>query len=103
MSLSTSKTLKALQLALGDYSGELTMKCMEKDIVSLIGICEEVFPNYRAKTAKELDEEGNNAFVAVTRAKRRLYVSYPKQRMIPRGDRNFQRKSQFIKEIKAGK
>ncbi|VUD62056.1 DNA helicase II [Thalassocella blandensis] len=76
-----------------------TMKGLEKDIVFLIGMCEGVFPDYRAKTAKELNEERNNAFVAVTRAKRWLYVSYPKQRMMPWGDRKFQRKSRFVAEI----
>lgn len=76
-----------------------TMKGLEKDIVFLIGMCEGVFPDYRAKTAKELDEERNNAFVAINRAKRWLYVSYPKQRMMPWGDRKFQQKSCFVKEI----
>ncbi|MAZ86091.1 MAG: DNA helicase UvrD [Cellvibrionaceae bacterium] len=78
-----------------------TMKGLEKDIVFLIGMCEGVFPDYRAKTTKELDEERNNAFVAVTRAKRWLYVSYPKQRMMPWGDRKFQRKSRFVTEIES--
>lgn len=78
-----------------------TMKGLEKDIVFLIGMCEGVFPDYRANTAKELDEERNNAFVAVTRAKRWLYVTYPKQRMMPWGDRKFQRKSRFVTEIES--
>ncbi|EGR5447174.1 TPA: ATP-dependent helicase [Vibrio cholerae] len=78
-----------------------TMKGLEKDIVFLIGMCEGVFPDYRANTIKELDEERNNAFVAVTRAKRWLYVSYPKQRMMPWGDRKFQRKSRFVTEIES--
>ncbi|MCW4328869.1 MAG: ATP-dependent helicase [Candidatus Thiodiazotropha endolucinida] len=78
-----------------------TMKGLEKDIVFLVGMCEGVFPDYRAKTPKELDEERNNAFVAVTRAKRWLYVSYPKQRMMPWGDRKFQRQSRFVAEIQS--
>lgn len=78
-----------------------TMKGLEKDIVFLIGMCEGVFPDYRAKTTSELDEEKNNAFVAVTRAKRWLYISYPKQRMMPWGDRRFQRKSSFVSEIES--
>ena len=76
-----------------------TMKGLEKDIVFLIGMCEGVFPDYRAKSEKELDEERNNAFVAVTRAKRWLYVSYPRQRMMPWGDTKFQQKSRFVAEI----
>lgn len=78
-----------------------TMKGLEKDIVFLIGMCEGVFPDYRANTVKELDEERNNAFVAVTRAKRWLYVSYPRQRMMPWGDMKFQRKSRFVTEIES--
>jgi len=76
-----------------------TMKGLEKDIVFLIGMCEGVFPDYRAKTSKEVDEERNNAFVAVTRTKRWLYVSYPKQRLMPWGGLKFQQKSRFIGEI----
>lgn len=99
-------------LALGQLSHDIpedgltlstvhTMKGLEKDIVFLIGMCEGVFPDYRANTVKELDEERNNAFVAVTRAKRWLYVTYPKQRMMPWGDRKFQRKSRFVTEIES--
>lgn len=76
-----------------------TMKGLEKDIVFLIGMCEGVFPDYRAITDKEIDEERNNAYVAVTRARRWLYVSYPKQRRMPWGDLRFQRKSRFIEEM----
>jgi len=76
-----------------------TMKGLEKEIVFLMGMCEGVFPDYRAKTAKELDEERNNAFVAVTRAKRWLYISYPKQRKMPWGDIKFQRVSRFVEEM----
>lgn len=78
-----------------------TMKGLEKDIVFIIGMCEGVFPDYRAKTRAELDEERNNAFVAVTRAKRWLFISYPEQREMPWGDIKFQRKSRFIQEIES--
>lgn len=77
-----------------------TMKGLEKDIVFLIGMCEGVFPDYRAKSTKEMDEERNNAFVAVTRAKRWLYVTCPKQRMMPWGDLKPQTKSRFMNEIR---
>jgi DNA helicase-2/ATP-dependent DNA helicase PcrA len=46
------------------------MKGLEKDIVFIIGMCEGVFPDYRAKTVQEIEEEKNSAFVAVTRARR---------------------------------
>jgi DNA helicase-2/ATP-dependent DNA helicase PcrA len=76
-----------------------TMKGLEKDIVFLIGMCEGVFPDYRASTKKELDEERNNVFVAVTRAKRWLFVSYPQQRVMPWGGIKFQVPSHFFKEM----
>jgi len=77
-----------------------TMKGLEKDIVFLIGMCEGVFPDYRATSKKELEEEQNNVFVAVTRAKRWLFVSYPQQRVMPWGDTRFQTESRFFKKMK---
>lgn len=76
-----------------------TMKGLEKDIVFLIGMVEGVFPDYRAKTAQEIEEEKNSAFVAVTRAKRWLYITYPKKRTMPWGDIKFQSPSRFIKDL----
>ncbi|MFW6713728.1 3'-5' exonuclease, partial [Acinetobacter pittii] len=78
-----------------------TMKGLEKEIVFLIGMCEGVFPDYRAITEKQIDEERNNAFVAITRAKRWLYISYPKQRIMPWGDTRFQKKSRFMIEMES--
>lgn len=76
-----------------------TMKGLEKDIVFLMGMCEGVFPDYRAKASSQVEEERNNAFVAVTRAKRWLYVTYPKQRLMPWGDHKYQQKSRFMREL----
>jgi len=76
-----------------------TMKGLEKDIVFLISMCEGVFPDYRAKTTEDINEERNSAFVAVTRAKRWLYISYPKQRTMPWGDTRGQSPSRFVTEI----
>ena len=78
-----------------------TMKGLERDIVLLMGMCEGVFPDYRATTKEKLEEERNNAFVAVTRAKRWLFVYYPKQRMMPWGNIRLSSKSRFIKEIES--
>ena len=74
-----------------------TMKGLEKDIVFLVGMCEGVFPDYRAQSRKELGEELNNAFVAVTRSRRWIYISYPQTRMMPWGKMKIQRPSRFIK------
>lgn len=76
-----------------------TMKGLEKDIVFLMGMCEGVFPDYRATTSKDIEEELNSAFVAVTRAKRWLYITYPKQRKMPWGDYKFHAQSRFVTTI----
>ena len=78
-----------------------TMKGLEKDIVFLIGMCDGVFPDYRATSQKDLNEEKNNAFVAVTRAKRWLYISYPQNRMMPWGKDKFHQVSRFISTLSA--
>lgn len=76
-----------------------TMKGLEKDIVFLIGMCEGVFPDYRAKTTQEIEEERNSAFVAVTRARRWLYITYPQRRTMPWGDIRQQTPSRFIRDL----
>ncbi len=97
-------------MALGKLSGDFvgngltlstvhTMKGLEKDIVFLIGMCEGLFPDYRAKYDKDINEERNNAFVAITRAKRWLYLTYPEKRTMPWGDVRSQKPSRFIGEI----
>lgn len=78
-----------------------TMKGLEKDIVFLIGMCDGVFPDYRASSKKDLNEEQNNAFVAVTRARRWLYISYPQNRMMPWGSSKYHNISRFISDIPA--
>jgi DNA helicase-2/ATP-dependent DNA helicase PcrA len=61
-------------------------KGLEFDVVFLMGMAKGVFPDYRATTRKQQEEERRNAFVAATRSKRLLYLSYPKQRLMPWGD-----------------
>jgi DNA helicase II / ATP-dependent DNA helicase PcrA len=78
-----------------------TMKGLEKDIVFLMGMCEGVFPDYRANSKKELDEELNSAFVAITRAKRWIYVSYSLQRVMPWGSSKSQQVSRFVRILQS--
>ncbi|UHQ23785.1 ATP-dependent helicase [Lysobacter sp. 5GHs7-4] len=61
-------------------------KGLEFDAVFVMGMAKGVFPDYRAMTRKQQDEERRNAFVAATRSKRLLYLSYPRQRVMPWGD-----------------
>jgi DNA helicase II / ATP-dependent DNA helicase PcrA len=73
-----------------------TVKGLEYDIVFLMGMNEGVLPDYRAKDKKALAEERNNAYVAVTRAKKCIYVTYPKSRIMPWGGTKHQIASTFI-------
>lgn len=76
-----------------------TMKGLEKDVVFLMGFSEGTFPDYRANTLSKVDEERNTAFVAVTRARRWLYITYPRSRMMPWGSPRHQNPSRFITEM----
>lgn len=54
-------------------------KGLQYDIVFIIGLSEGTFPDYRAVKAggTQLSQEMNNMYVAVTRAKRLCYMTYP--------------------------
>lgn len=75
-----------------------TMKGQEFDIVFIIGMDDETFPDYRAIRSGgiELIQEKNNCYVAFTRSKRFLYVTWPKTRMMPWGDTKNRRISRFL-------
>ena len=76
-----------------------TMKGQEFDIVFIIGMDDETFPDYRAVRSGGIDmtQEKNNLYVAFTRAKRFLYVTWPQKRMMPWGDYKIRRVSRFLK------
>ncbi|MDC9722290.1 MAG: ATP-dependent helicase, partial [Urechidicola sp.] len=78
-----------------------TMKGQEFDIVFIIGMDDETFPDYRAVRAGgvELTQEKNNLYVAFTRSKRWLYVTYPAQRTMPWGDVKRRKISRFLKDF----
>jgi DNA helicase II / ATP-dependent DNA helicase PcrA len=73
-------------------------KGMEFDVVFLIGMTEGTFPDYRAR-GNALEEESRSAFVAVTRSKRLLYLTYPETRIMPWGDVKRQQPSRYLREI----
>ncbi len=107
-SLSSFRNAMALGQLTEDYnplgltlSTVHTMKGLEKDIVFLIGMCEGVFPDYRARSKQEIEEERNNAFVAVTRSRRWIYITYPQKRKMPWGDTKAQSPSRFILEMQS--
>lgn len=77
------------------------VKGLEFHTVFLMGMNEGTFPDYRAvkKGGAALSEEHNTAYVAVTRAKRQIFISYPQNKMMPWGDKRFQQPSRFIENI----
>jgi DNA helicase-2/ATP-dependent DNA helicase PcrA len=78
-----------------------TMKGQEFDIVFLMGMDDETFPDYRAirNNGIELIQEKNNLYVAFTRAKRFLYVTWPQKRLMPWGEYKNRKISRFIKDL----
>lgn len=68
-----------------------------------MGLVEGCFPDYRAVRAGSggLTEERNDAFVALTRSKRLLYLTWPMEKLMP-WDREhpvLQKSSRFLDEI----
>jgi len=78
-----------------------TMKGQEFDIVFLMGMDEGTFPDYRAKSELEINQEKNNLYVAFTRAKRFLYVTYPQKRTMPWNDIKSRKISRFLEKFEA--
>lgn len=78
-----------------------TMKGQEFDIVFLIGMDDETFPDYRAvrNGGIEMTQERNNLYVAFTRAKRFLYVTWPRKRNMPWGDYKSRKISRFLRDF----
>lgn len=96
----SSKALGATQQAAREGVALLTVhssKGLEFDVVFVACMAEGVFPDYRAlNKKKEMAEEARNAFVAVTRSKRLLYLTYPRVRMMPWGDNRVQQPSRYL-------
>ena len=94
----SSKALGSTQKS-RDGIGLLTVhssKGLEFDVVFIAGMAEGTFPDYRATGPKEIAEESRNAFVAATRSKRLLYLSYPESRVMPWGGVRRQQASRFL-------
>ena len=76
-------------------------KGLEFDVVFIIMLCDGLFPSERSlKTREGEEEERRLMYVAITRARNELYLSYPVVRATPGGSGNFiQRPSRFLEEI----
>lgn len=78
-----------------------TAKGLEFPVVFVAGLEEETFPHARSIEDGEtaaMEEERRLAYVAITRARERLYLTYAQQREM-RGARFPKRMSRFLKEI----
>lgn len=99
------------QLAPGSADGESgklilstihSAKGLEWDSVFVIGLAEGRFPHQNTMPGDQWEEERRLLYVAATRAKRNLYLTYPQELMSP--DRQFMRAvmSPFLREINPG-
>jgi DNA helicase-2/ATP-dependent DNA helicase PcrA len=76
-------------------------KGLEFDVVFLIMLCDGMFPSSRSLDTPEGEEEERRLlYVAVTRARNEIYLSYPLIRMLPGGSGDaMQQPSRFLSEI----
>lgn len=76
-------------------------KGLQYEVVFIMGLTEGTFPDYRAvkKGGMEMEQEKNNMYVAVTRAKRLCYLTFPLKKNMPWGGVKVQEPSRFIREI----
>ncbi len=74
-------------------------KGLEFDHVFLAGLEEGVFPGYAAsQDDAQIEEERRLMYVAITRARRRLHISFASSRVLY-GSVNFNRPSRFLSEL----
>ncbi|ADN03052.1 ATP-dependent helicase [Spirochaeta thermophila] len=73
-------------------------KGLEFSKVIITGLEEGVFPSWAASSPEDIEEERRLFYVALTRAKDGLFLSWAQTRNI-RGRRSFQQASRFLREI----
>jgi DNA helicase II / ATP-dependent DNA helicase PcrA len=77
-------------------------KGLEFDCVFISGLEEGLFPSERSMTEREgLEEERRLMYVAITRARKRLYLSYSQTRLL-HGQTRYNIKSRFFDELPEG-
>ncbi len=74
-------------------------KGLEFDNVFVVGVEESIFPSSMSSdTEEDIEEERRLAYVAITRARKNLFISHARQRMLY-GTTRFNRPSRFIDEL----
>jgi len=100
LAMSSKKEGKGVAILTGHAS-----KGLEFDYIFLISLNQGIWPDYRAiRKAKEgnireLEEERRNCFVALTRTKKKLFISYVKFKMTRGGNLQSVEPSQFLYEM----
>lgn len=74
------------------------VKGLEYKVVFLVGLEEEVFPHINSIRENSIEEERRLCYVAITRAKEKLYISHAKRRLLY-GDYKTSKMSRFIDEM----
>jgi len=76
-------------------------KGLEFDVVFVIMLCDGLFPSERSlETVDGEEEERRLMYVAITRARNELYLTYPLVRSSPSASGDYmQRPSRFLEEI----
>ena len=73
-------------------------KGLEFPVVFVVGMVEDVFPNYNCQTEEDFEEERRICYVALTRAKKELYLSFYTSENIYNKEKKI-KPSQFLYEI----
>lgn len=102
--------LSHVALEAGDHQGDATQECvqlmtlhsakgLEFPLVFLCGMEEGLFPHHLSiEDPNRLEEERRLCYVGMTRAMRKLYLTYAELRRL-HGNENYHRPSRFLKEI----
>lgn len=86
-----------------DYVAMMTMhaaKGLEFPTVFVVGMEENLFPSMRSVGEGDIEEERRLAYVAITRAMKKLYLTHAKERLIY-GSMNHYPPSRFLEELPA--
>ncbi len=75
-------------------------KGLEFPVVFLVGMEDGLFPSFRSLGDEELEEERRLCYVAITRAKKKLFMTYANNRILF-GSSTHNMPSRFLKEIPA--
>ncbi|MBC7473991.1 MAG: UvrD-helicase domain-containing protein [Candidatus Sericytochromatia bacterium] len=77
-----------------------TSKGLEFPVVFIVGLAEGIFPHSRSENHAEIEEERRLMYVAITRAKELLHITFARERMMY-GSKQHLTPSRFFSEIKS--